>query len=127
MLRLRARRFTIAFFAMLSLLFSQFALASYACPGQSDPRAMSQMRAAGVPCDGMDQAQPVLCHQAASPVPPAAEAFKLPAPALPMIVQVIELPLVLDTSEALAQPALDAPEMRPPPEPLFLSTLRLRV
>ena len=127
MLRLRTRRFTIAIFAMVSLLISQFALAGYACPGQSDTGAMSQRMAAGMPCDGMDRAQPALCHQVSSPVPPTIEAFKLPAPSLPAIVQMIELPLVLETGEALALPAPDAPEMRPPPDPLFLSTLRLRV
>ena len=127
MLRLRARRFTIAFVAMLSLLFSQFALASYVCPGQADPDAMSRTMTAGMPCDSMDQAQPSLCHQVSSPVPPAAEAFKLPAPSLPAIVQVIELPLVLEAGEFVALPVSDAPEMRPPPDPLFLSTLRLRV
>ena len=127
MLRLRTRRLIIAFLAMMSLLFSQFALANYACPNRSGSGTMSQRMEAGMPCDGMDQAQPALCHQASSPVPPAVEAFKLPAPSLPAIVQVIELPLVLEAGEVLALPVSDAPEMRPPPDPLFLSTLRLRV
>ena len=127
MLRLRTRRFAIAFFAMWSLLFSQLALANYVCPGQADPAAMSAMMAAGMHCDGMDQAQPALCHQTASPTPPAAEAVKLPAPSLPAIVQVLELPLVLDAGEAVFHPVRDATDLRPPPDPLFLSTLRLRV
>jgi hypothetical protein len=127
MLRLRTRRLGIAILAMMSLLLSQFVLANYACPGQYGLGTMSQRMAAGMPCDGMDKAQPALCHQVSSPVPPSVETFKLPAPSLPAIVQVIELPLVPETGATLAIPAPDAPEMRPPPEPLFLSTLRLRV
>ena len=125
--RQHARRFTIAFIAMLALLFSQLALADYVCPARADPAAMARMMAAGLPCEGMDTARPALCHQAASPTPPTVEALKLPTPSLPMIVQVIELPLVLDAGECASLDLRSAPEVRAPPDPLFLSTLRLRV
>ena len=114
-------------FVMLSLLFSQLALASYACPGQADVAAMSEMMAAGEPCEGMDQAQPVLCHQHCAGAAQSFEAAKLPAASLPMVVQVLVLPPVLEAVEADVLPAASAPEARPPPDPLFLSTLRLRV
>jgi hypothetical protein len=117
---------TIVFMA-LSLLFSQLALASYVCPGQADPDAMARMMASGQPCEGMDSAQPVLCHQHATGSAQSFEAVKLPAASLPAIMQVIVLSVVA-LSEAGAVGAVAAkPEIRPPPDPLFLSTLRLRV
>jgi hypothetical protein len=44
-----------------------------------------------------------------------------------MLVQVLELPLVLDADEAIAAPAAATREPPPPPDPLYLATLRLRV
>ena len=123
MARRSVHRLTTTFFVVLSLLFSQLALASYVCPGQGDAEAM----AAGEPCEGMDQAQPTLCHQHSAGTVQSFEAMKLPAASLPVIVQVLELPLVLDVGEAVALPMAATPEARPPPDPLFLSTLRLRV
>ena len=115
------------FFMVLSLLFSQLALANYACPGQAESAAMSAMMAAGEPCDGMDQAQPVLCHQYAAGAAQSFEAVKLPAPSLPALVQVLVVPLVPDPPTAVAAIAAAGPEAHAPPDPLFLSTLRLRV
>ena len=127
MLRRPVHRLTTTFFVVLSLLFSQLALASYICPGQSDAEAMAAMMAAGQPCEGMDQAQPTLCHQHSAGTAQSFEAIKLPAASQPVVVQVLELPLVLDAGEAAALPIAATPEARPPPDPLFLSTLRLRV
>jgi hypothetical protein len=120
-------RLTTTFFVVLSLLFSQLALASYVCPQQSDMQAMAETMKAGVPCDGMDPKQPTLCHQHAVDPGKTFEAVKLPTATLPMVVQVLELPLVLDAEEAQTLPAATAVEARAPPDPLFLSTLRLRV
>jgi len=118
---------TIALVAMLSLLFSQLALANYVCPQQADIEAMASMMEAGMPCEGMDQEQPVLCHQHAADPGKAFETMKLPTVSLPMVVQVLELPLVLDAEVARSLLVVEALESRPPPDPLFLSTLRLRV
>jgi hypothetical protein len=120
-------RLTTTFFVVLSLLFSQLALASYVCPGQADAAAMAAMMAAGEPCEGMDQAQPVLCHQHSAGAAQSFEPVKLPTASQPMVVQVLVLPLVLDAVEAEALPIASSPEARPPPDPVFLSTLRLRV
>ena len=120
-------RLTATIFVVLSLLFSQLALANYVCPGQADAAAVAAMMAAGEPCEGMDPAQPVLCHQHSAGAAQSFEAVKLPAASVPMVVQVLVLPLVLDAVEAEALPAASAPEARPPPDPLFLATLRLRV
>jgi hypothetical protein len=127
MLRRSVHRLTTTFFVVLSLLFSQLALANYVCPGQADAAAMAEMMAAGEPCEGMDHAQPVLCHQHSTGAAQSFEAVKLPTASQPMVVQMLVLPLVLDAVEAETLPATSAPEARPPPDPVFLSTLRLRV
>ncbi|NDZ16053.1 hypothetical protein C7T35_17775 [Variovorax sp. WS11] len=115
------------FLVVLSLLFSQLALASYVCPGVADPAAMAEAMASGEPCEGMDKAQPVLCHQYATSAPQSVEQAKAATPSLPAIVQVLILPAVLDAASTTALGGTAAPEARPPPEPVFLSTLRLRV
>jgi hypothetical protein len=127
MLHRRTHRLTTAFFVVLSLLFSQLALASYVCPQQADAAAMAAMMEAGTPCQGMDPQQPVLCHQHSADPGKTFETAKLPVAFLPAVVQVLELPLVLDAQAALAIVPAAATEVRPPPDPLFLATLRLRV
>jgi hypothetical protein len=69
----------------------------------------------------------MLCHQHSASAAQSFEAVKLPAASLPIIVQVLVMPQVLQAGEAEALPAASAPEARPPLEPLFLATLRLRV
>lgn len=127
MLRRRTHRLTTAFFVVLSLLFSQLALAAYVCPQQADVGAMAAMMEAGQPCEGMDSEQPALCHQHAADPAKTFEAVKLPVVALPAIVQMLELPLVLEARQSRAVPPTASFEAQPPPDPLFLSTLRLRV
>ncbi len=124
---LHLRRLSTILFVVLSLLLSQLALASYVCPQQANPEAMAAMMEAGQPCGGMDEQQPALCHQHAADPARTFEAVKLPVAGLPAIVQVIELPLVLDADAARAVPPTASSEARPPPDPVFLSTLRLRV
>jgi len=120
-------RLTTTLVVVLSLLFSQLALANYVCPGRAAAAAMAEMMAAGAPCEGMDQAQPVLCHQHSAGAAQSFEAVKLPAASVPMVVQVLVMPLLLQAVEAEALPAASAPEARSAPDPLFLATLRLRV
>jgi hypothetical protein len=127
MLSRRSHRLTTALFVVLSLLFSQLALASYVCPGPSDTEAMAARMAAGLPCDGMDPVRPALCHQHAADPGQAFEAAKLPIVGQPAIAQVLELPLLLETDLAGAVASTPASVARPPPDPLYLSTLRLRV
>lgn len=127
MMCLSLRRPAATFFAVLSLLFSQLALAQYVCPQQADVAMMVAMMEAGTPCDGMDPQQPVLCHQHAADPAKTFETVKLPAAGQPAVVQVLELPLVREAQEARTVPPTASPESQPPPDPLFLSTLRLRV
>jgi len=127
MLRRRVHRLTTAFFVVFSLLFAQLAMANYICPRQADVEAMAAMAEAGQRCDGMDSQQPALCHEHSADPAKTFEALKLPVVSLPAVVQVLELPLMLEAREAHAVPPTASREAQPPPDPLFLSTLRLRV
>jgi len=127
MFRRHIHRLTTAFIVVLSLLFSQLALASYVCPAEAGDGAMARMMASGAPCSGMDEAQPVLCHQHAAGAAQSAEAVKLPVLTLPALFQALVLPVVADLAEQVASPAWDAADTRPQPAPVFLATLRLRV
>jgi hypothetical protein len=127
MVRRSARHLTTTFFVVLSLLFSQLALASYVCPEQQDFAAMAEMMASGVPCEGMDMDQPALCAEHSSSAPQSFETAKVPALSLPMVVLMLELPLELDAAAAQPIPMAATPEAQAPPEPRFLCTLRLRV
>jgi len=127
MFRRSVHRLTTTFFVVLSLLFSKLALANYVCPEQRDAAAMAEMMALGMPCEGMDMDQPALCAGHSSGAPQSFEAVKVPTVSAPMVVQVLELPLELDAAAAWAVPVAGTPEAHPPPDPLFLSTLRLRV
>jgi hypothetical protein len=138
MVRRSAQRLTTTFFVVLSLLFSQLALANYVCPEPAQgPAEMPAMQtAAGEPCESMgmaagqamDQEQPVLCHQHCVNAPQSFDPVQVPAVSLPAVVQVLVVPHPMDAgataSVVFAQAARERP---PPPDPLFLSTLRLRV
>ena len=131
MVRRSVRRLATSFLVVLSLLFSQLALANYVCPtgdsGESAPAVMEM--APGQPCEGMasDQDQPVLCLQHCTNAPQSFDAVKLPSISLPAVVQVFLIPLVTDAADQQAQAYANEGEAQPPPEPIFLSTLRLRV
>jgi hypothetical protein len=65
----RQSRFVAALIALLSVLFTQFAVASYACPGLTMDHAGIAVAMAPVAnddsmegCMGMDKEQPHLCH-----------------------------------------------------------------
>lgn len=115
-----------ALFAVWSLLFAQLTLASYACPVRADAASMAEMTASA-PCDQMDADQPVLCHQHRADAAQSPEAFKIPTPPLPTVILVIVHAVVIDTTNANGKIRLASAEAQPPPNPLFLSTLRLRV
>ena len=122
--RLLSRK-TVAF-VVLSLLFSQLALASCLCPAEAPPQDMAAMMAAGVPCEEIDKTQPALCHQHSADPGQVVQASQVLAPSLPIVVQVLWLPVV-PSADAVAVPRASTPEAQPPPDPIFLATLRLRV
>jgi hypothetical protein len=122
----RLRRCKTAVLVVLSLLFSQMALANYLCPAQVPATAMMEM-APGTPCDGMDAAQPALCHQHAADPGQVVQPAQVAAPSLPAIIQVLFAPMVLRALDPVAIPRTSIAEAQPPPDPIFLATLRLRV
>lgn len=126
MFRRSIHRRAAAFLVVLSLLFSQLALASYVCPGAAELDAMAEMMATGEPCEGMDSVQPVLCHQHAADMSLSFEPVKVATPSLPAVLQVLIVPVALP-SERRGLPLQSEPEQRPPPDPVFLATRRLRV
>lgn len=62
----RAARLVTAVIAVISLLFTQLALASYACPGLTMPARMAMVQDSAMAdmshCSGMDRGQPSLCQ-----------------------------------------------------------------
>ncbi len=112
---------------IVSLLFSQLVQATCVCPFAGDQAAMAQRMASGEPCDGMDTAQPAPCHSQGAVVSPAFEVVKAASPWLPALVQMLVVPLVLDRADATALTVAASVPVRPPPDPVFLATLRLRV
>ena len=112
---------------VLSLLFSQLAFAAYVCPAEANPGGMAEMMAAGMPCEGADAAQPALCHQHAVDVSRLFEMAQAASPSLPAVIQVLLIPATPDIDDAVVTPPASTPEAQPPPDPIFLSTLRLRV
>lgn len=134
--RRSVHRLTTTFFVVLSLLFSQLALANYVCPpAVSAPDQPAIEMGAGEPCESMamdtgkpmDQEQPVLCHQHCANVPQSFDPVQVPSVSLPAVVLVLVVPTMLDAGDSEAALAADTGQARPPPDPLFLSTLRLRV
>ena len=111
---------------VISLLFSQLALAGYVCPGMPDTAAMAAAMATGEPCEGMDEVQPVLCHQHAADMSLSCEPIKTAAPALPAVLHVLVIPMAL-ASAGRPLRAQAHPDERPPPHSVYLKTLRLRV
>jgi hypothetical protein len=135
MLRRYAHRLTITLCVLVALLFARLALATYACPSEPEEAAaaVSAMEMApGEPCEGMamleaDEAQPVLCHQHCVDAPQSFDPVSPAAVTPPAIVHVLVVPALLDGAEAESVVYADLGNGRPPPDPLFLSTLRLRV
>lgn len=125
MFRCATFRLRTTILVVLALLFAQIALASYVCPTAfgAEPAAMEM--APGESCEGMvqDEERPALCHQHCNGAPQVTDLVKLPVVSPPAIVHVVVLPLLLASAQALGPAA----QPQPPPDPVFFSTLRLRV
>ncbi len=82
----RRSRLITALLALVSLLFMQLAVASYACPGTgSKVTEVAAMAEAGIPCAeamplNMDDAQPNLCHAHCQPGEQSADKYQPPSP-----------------------------------------------
>ena len=127
MTRRRLQRLTATLVAVTSLLLSQLALASYVCPALADALVMAEMRASGQPCDGTDPEQPALCHEHMASPGKTFEAVKLPTASPPIVFQMLVLPLGIEPALTFVISSGATAKAWPPPDPLFLSTLRLRI
>jgi hypothetical protein len=129
MYRRRLHRCLTALVVALAVLASPLALARYLCHGQPDALMMATMAKSGIPCAGMDQAESVLCQPSPDEAMAAFQALRLSAAPVPVLVllHVLELPRPMEPDRAQAIPLAATPEAQPPPDPIFLSTLRLRV
>jgi hypothetical protein len=127
MLRRPLHRLITTLLVVLSLLWAQLALASYACPGASDVASMAAMVGSGAPCHGMDEQQPALCHGHAAPDAASAETPKWPVLQQPVLMHLPALRVVREADQPRPLPRFSSPDTRPPPGRVFLSTLRLRV
>jgi hypothetical protein len=83
---LRRNRFLTVLLALCSLLFMQFAVASYACPGfEARVQMISAMAQAGLPCAqemsmAPDEDQPNLCSAHCQPAQPGGGDHALQVP-----------------------------------------------
>ena len=93
--------------------------------------AMALSMARGEPCDSMamerDVGQPVLCHQHCLNAPQSLDSPQVPVVSLPAALWVLVVPLLTEATEDIAVLRAEVGQTRPPPDPVFLSTLRLRV
>ncbi|UUZ63202.1 hypothetical protein LP417_26640 [Polaromonas sp. P1-6] len=86
MTRNRRTRLITALFVLVSLLFMQLAVASYACPAAASKVAeVTTMAEAGMPCAestplNMDDEQPNLCQAHCQTGQQTADKFELPSP-----------------------------------------------
>lgn len=133
MARRVTQRLTITLWVVLSLLFSQLVLANYVCPPTADAQseAMALSMARGEPCESMamdrDVGQPVLCHQHCLNAPQSSDSPLVPVVSLPAVWWALVVPLLTEAIEDIAILRAEVGQARPPPDPIFLSTLRLRV
>jgi hypothetical protein len=129
MFRRAASRLGTTVLVVLALLFSQLALASYICAGATGDEPAAMEMANGEPCARMvaQADESALCHQHCADAPQSFDGVKLPSPSLPAVVQVVVLPLALHVDARHTLATADGGLAPRPPEPVFLSTLRLRV
>jgi hypothetical protein len=139
MYRRQARRLTATMFVVFALLFSQLALANFVCASQSSPAVpaaasgmdMAMAMAPDTLCEEMggdlDKGQPVLCHQHCTNAPQSVDPFNVPTVSPPAVLYAFVVPLALDAGADESAVHADLGQFRPPPDPVFLSTLRLRV
>lgn len=99
--RNRRTRLITVLFALVSLLFMQLAVASYACPGAQSARVaeVAAMAEAGMPCAEtmslrMDDEQPHLCQAHCQANQQTADKYELPAMAPVALADIAYIPFI---------------------------------
>jgi hypothetical protein len=130
----RSTRFLTAIVAILSMLYMQLAVASYVCPGMpagGNNMASTHAVAADMPnCQGMDAAQPALCHQYAHGEPSKQSLDKTPVPDVPPFVPValvLELQFFDGVSISDAKPYLPIALARTTSPPIAIRNCCFRI
>ncbi len=84
MYALRRFRMATVLFALVSLLFAQLAVASYACPVRGTASEVAVTAQAGMHCAGemgtVDEDQPGLCHAHCQSAQQSVDKVQVPAP-----------------------------------------------
>lgn len=101
----RPSRFFAVLLAVVSVLFSQLAMAAYACPGSAG-QVMEMTMASEADhvmpdCEQMDNAQPALCHAHVQASDQTLD--KPPSPNVPPTVAVLLMPAMSDLHLAPSQ------------------------
>ncbi|MFZ6731749.1 hypothetical protein ACO0LG_07490 [Undibacterium sp. Ji42W] len=107
----RPSRILAVFVMLWSLLFMQFAVAAYVCPGMATSSTTEVSITAGVAmpnCAGMDQDQPALCHSHAEDPFGKQSAHKPALPDVPAFVSA-SLLLILPAFDTLQAPVSTSP------------------
>ncbi len=112
----RRSRLITAFFMLVSLLFTQLAVAGYVCPSGLAPFAsISAMAQAPMPCaesmaKSLDDAQPNLCQAHCQAGQQTADTYELPTlPGLAMVSTALFLP---DTTQVSLGEPLQLPHLK---------------
>jgi hypothetical protein len=121
----RTRLLTVAM-ALFAFMFTQAAIAGFACHSAAEAADMAGMPCAETMADGMDEAGPALCH--AHCQSSQASADQLPAAQLASVMQLgavlsVAIPVVTNPSEHSVQPPLLRVASSPP---LAITHCRLR-
>ncbi|MFZ3141301.1 hypothetical protein [Polaromonas sp.] len=132
MTRKRRAPWITVLFALVSLLFMQLAVASYACPeGASKVAQTKAMAEADMPCTesmgmAVDESQPSLCHAHCQASQQSAEKYQVP---LAIDVGLLPSGLTLDVSFAICENVLlQAPYLqRTTAPPLAIQNCCLRL
>lgn len=127
---IRRHRLITVFFAMVSLVFMQMAVAGYACPIDSKVSEVAAMAEAGMPCAGdmlsMDTDQAALCHAHCQSAQQTADKVQVPMPVGVMVTgfsYTIEPTLV----SALSRPAQAPLLLRSTAPPLAVRNCCFRI
>jgi hypothetical protein len=115
----RRHRLLTVILSLWALLFSQLALAGYACPKVGQASEVARMMEAGMPCaetmgQAIDDEQPALCHAHCAAPAQSADTYQLPALATPAQLGVVVTRPVAMVRSAQAKRAPTRPNASPP-------------
>lgn len=122
----RPSRFVTALVALISVLFTQLAVAAYACPGQQVEQAVTMASMAGADadhhtmpdCAEMDVDQPALCHAHMQMGNQSLDKPKLPdvslSVAILLVPEVSDISIAYRPARAYARPATLTRAFAPP-------------